>query len=49
MNQPTYVILETGTIGAVNGEAEIGETVTVLAHDENGATRKETGVVAEVL
>ena len=46
----TYLLLQDGTIGALwNGIAEVGETVTVSLHDENGNEIKKTGIVEAVL
>ena len=43
------VILTSGTIGTTSDVAEVGDTVTVTLHDENGMPITETGEVAEVL
>lgn len=42
------VLLESNTVGYVEN-ANIGETVTVTFHDENGMTQNEIGVVVEIL
>ena len=42
------VQLNNGTIG-VTASAEIGETVTVLLHDEDGMPFEVTGEVVEIL
>lgn len=39
--------ITTGVV--VSGVAEVGETVTVNLHDENGMPVQQTGVVVEVL
>lgn len=47
-----YVALEDGTIGSLlNGQqdAEIGDTVEVRLHDENGQQITKEGRLAEVL
>lgn len=43
------VLLTSGTVGTTSTEAEVGHTVTVTLHDENGLPVTETGEVAEVL
>lgn len=42
------VLLEGGTVGKV-ASAEIGKTVTVTLHDENGVENQVTGKVEEIL
>ena len=42
------VLLSNGTIG-VTASAEIGETVTVLLHDEDGMPFEVTGEVVEII
>ena len=42
------VQLNSGTIG-VTASAEIGETVTVLLHNEDGMPFEQTGKVVEIL
>lgn len=40
---------EISTGEVIKGEAEVGETVTIKLHDENGMPLEQTGVVVEVL
>jgi hypothetical protein len=42
------VLLTDGTVGTVEA-AEVGETVTVSLHDENGMPIEVTGTVEEIL
>jgi hypothetical protein len=42
------VLLTDGTVGKVE-MAEVGDTVTVTLHDENGMPTEVTGVVEEIL
>lgn len=43
------VLLEGGTVGKTATAAEIGDTVTVKLHDENGMPIEVTGKLVEVL
>jgi hypothetical protein len=43
------VLLTSGTVGTTQGSADIGDTVTIELHDENGMPIRETGEVAEIL
>lgn len=43
------VLLTSGTVGTTSTEAEVGQTVTIALHNENGLPITETGKVAEVL
>nr|WP_172624045.1 hypothetical protein [Rhodanobacter glycinis] len=43
------VLLTSGTVGTTSETAEVGQTVTVKLHDENGMPISETGEVAEIL
>ncbi len=43
------VLLTSGTVGTIQGSADIGDTVTIELHDENGMPIRETGEVAEIL
>lgn len=45
----TTVLLTSGTVGTTSETAEVGQTVTVKLHDENGGSISETGEVAEIL
>ena len=45
----TTVLLTSGTVGTTSETAEVGQTVTVKLHDENGSSISETGEVAEIL
>lgn len=42
------VLLKDGTVGKVD-HAEIGDTVTVKFHDENGMPIEVTGIVEDIL
>lgn len=44
----TY-LLKDGTAGTATAGHEVGETVTVQLHDENGMPIERTGEVVEVL
>lgn len=43
------VLLTTGTVGKTSDTVDVGDTVTVTLHDENGVPATETGEVAEIL
>jgi hypothetical protein len=43
------VLIEGDTVGTVNSVPEIGDTVTVDLHDENGNGITRTGQVVEIL
>lgn len=43
------VLLKSGTVGKVGDACEIGDTVTVSLHDENGTQIEVSGIVEDIL
>lgn len=43
------VLLKDGTVGKVDDACEIGDTVNVSLHDENGMRIEVSGIVEDIL
>lgn len=43
------ILLEDGTVGKTDEDVNVGDTVTVSLHDENGMPIEATGVVKDIL
>lgn len=45
----SHVLLKDGTDGSLDGDCEVGDTVTVRLHDKDGLPVEVTGKVAVIL
>ena len=43
------ILLQDGTVGTTDYDCEIGDTITVSLHDENGNNIEVTGIVEEII